>query len=223
MNIYLSPSTQEKNFGVGEYGTEENRMNQLADKVEVHLKRNRLNFFRNKKSFTPSQSATDSNAQIGSKGLHIALHTNSGGGTGCEIFHHAKSNEGKKLAQHIYKYIEELTPSNDRGVKPNSTFTELIKTQSIAILIEVDFHDNKNGVAFILSKMDEVAQAIVKGICNYLNREYIEVTTAAKPPIQSKQTYRVITGSFTDKNNALKRQDELEKQGFDSFIEVKKV
>jgi N-acetylmuramoyl-L-alanine amidase len=32
--IYLSPSTQDKSLGVGEYGTEEYRMNMIADVVE---------------------------------------------------------------------------------------------------------------------------------------------------------------------------------------------
>jgi hypothetical protein len=33
MRIYIAPSNQEHNIGVGNYGTEEERMNQLADKL----------------------------------------------------------------------------------------------------------------------------------------------------------------------------------------------
>ncbi len=38
MKVYLSPSTQENNIGIGGYGTEEKRMNQVADVVERLLK-----------------------------------------------------------------------------------------------------------------------------------------------------------------------------------------
>ncbi len=37
-HVYLSPSMQEGNIGVGEYGTEEKRMNQSCDVVEAVLK-----------------------------------------------------------------------------------------------------------------------------------------------------------------------------------------
>lgn len=222
MNIYLSPSTQEKNIGVGVYGTEENRMNQLTDKVEVHLKRNRLNFFRNKTSFTPSQSANDSNDKIGSKGLHLALHSNSGGGNGAEIFYYSKSAEGKKFAKCVYDYLEELTPSKDRGIKPTNELTEIFKPLSVAILVEVDFHDNQNGVNFIIDKMDEIAQGIVKGICTYLKREYVSISEN-EVPAKTDKYYRVITGSFNDKKNADNRVKELKEKGFDSFIDTLKV
>lgn len=34
VKVYISPSSQEDNRGVGNYGTEEVRMNQIADVVE---------------------------------------------------------------------------------------------------------------------------------------------------------------------------------------------
>lgn len=45
VKIYLSPSTQKGNIGVGEYGTEEERMNQVADYTERTLKQHGLNVF----------------------------------------------------------------------------------------------------------------------------------------------------------------------------------
>ena len=35
--VYLSPSTQDKSFGVGNFGTEEFRMNQITDAIETYL------------------------------------------------------------------------------------------------------------------------------------------------------------------------------------------
>ena len=35
--VYLSPSTQDKSFGIGDFGVEEFRMNQIADAVEEVL------------------------------------------------------------------------------------------------------------------------------------------------------------------------------------------
>ena len=36
-SVYLSPSVQENNIGIGNYGTEEKRMNEIADIVEDKL------------------------------------------------------------------------------------------------------------------------------------------------------------------------------------------
>lgn len=226
MKVYLSPSTQDKNIGVGNYGTEEKRMNELADLMTPHLKRNGFQVERNNISFTPTQSAKDSNTKIGSNGLHIALHTNAGGGVGTEIFYFTGSSKGKHLATNIYNEVAPLTPGADRGIKPTKQLTEIVATLSPSILIEVDFHDNKESVHFMLSNLDKIAQAIVKGICKNESKFYIPVPSFVPGKEEtstdtSKGFYRVITGSFNNKDNAAKRVEELTKKGYNSFIEYK--
>lgn len=47
-SIYLSSSMQEHNMGVGNYGSEEERMDELANVVEEELKRHGVVVYRNK-------------------------------------------------------------------------------------------------------------------------------------------------------------------------------
>lgn len=51
-DVYLSPSVQDWNVGYGNYGTEEQRMNQIADIVAYELDRNGLTLVRNEPSQT---------------------------------------------------------------------------------------------------------------------------------------------------------------------------
>ena len=49
--------------------------------------------------------------------IHVAIHSNAhdGKSRGCEVFHYPKAKDGKRLADNIYKYMEPLTPTTDRG------------------------------------------------------------------------------------------------------------
>ena len=59
--IYLSPSTQERNIGFGEYGTEEYRMNILADKIQNIFKQYNIQVHRNSPNWNLGQIVSDSN------------------------------------------------------------------------------------------------------------------------------------------------------------------
>jgi N-acetylmuramoyl-L-alanine amidase len=224
MNIYISPSTQDHNVGVGNFGTEEMRMNQLADLVVSLLEFNGFTVYRNRPEMTLAQVCSDSNKKIGRNGLHVALHTNAGGSKGTEIWYFTGSSTGFKLAKDIYDEVATLTPSPDRGIKPSKELRELNSTQSTAIILESVFHDNLDDVNYILTHMEKVAVGIVKGICKYVGQAFHD---KVKPPssenvVNNDVFYRVITGSFSDKNNAINRANELLRAGFKSFIETYK-
>jgi N-acetylmuramoyl-L-alanine amidase len=170
MKIYLSPSTQGNNVGAGDYGTESARMNELCDLVENGLIRNYV-LYRNSPSMTLQQVVVDSNAK--QPQFHIALHSNGFDGTvrGCEIYCHQFGGNGEKLARAIYKYLEPLTPTSDRGVKEGYQYYgkgkplyELAYTDASAIIIEVGFHDNIDDANWIEEHMLEISDAIIKGI-----------------------------------------------------------
>lgn len=76
-SIYLSPSTQENNVGAGSYGTEEQRMNQVADVIQKVLERHGVRVYRNKPEWPLSQVVVDSNAK--KPDVHFAVHSNAGG------------------------------------------------------------------------------------------------------------------------------------------------
>jgi N-acetylmuramoyl-L-alanine amidase len=178
--IYLSGSTQENNIGVSPYGTEELRMQHLADRVKDYLQKGGgdIIVYRNNGSMSLNQIVSDSNSK--SPNVHIALHSNSGGGKGTEIYYSNYplfSSDSKKLAELIYNAVAPLTISSDRGVKAdtslfNSGLMETRDTTAIATLIEIMFHDNYIDVTDYLAKVEMIAKAIAKAIYKYFCMEY---------------------------------------------------
>ncbi|MGE5328241.1 MAG: N-acetylmuramoyl-L-alanine amidase family protein [Deltaproteobacteria bacterium] len=166
--IYVSPSVQEHNIGIGNYGSEEAEMNDTADILCEFLKIDgRFIVYRNKPEMNLKQIIADSNAK--KVDLHIAIHSNAcnGKARGTEVFYNLLSVRGKKLAQYIYNNMEAITPSKDRGIKGTLSLGE-VKTKAVAALIEVAFHDNLQDAKWIMANKKAIAKAIYQGIIKYL-------------------------------------------------------
>ena len=69
--VFLSPSTQEFNVGYGDFGTEEYRMNRIADIVEELLKNQGYTVYRNNPDEKLSAAVRKSN-EIGPD-IHVAV------------------------------------------------------------------------------------------------------------------------------------------------------
>ena len=177
-DVYLSPSVQEWNVGVGDYGTEEQRMNELADIVQAELERNGLNVVRNRPEMTLQQVVADSNAV--SPRIHVALHSNAynGNARGAEVYAHRFGGNAENLARDIYASLSAVTPVEDLGVKEGykmfngQGMYELRRTTAPAALVEVSFHDNPEDARFIIDNMETIGQAIARGILNYFGMQY---------------------------------------------------
>ena len=183
VDVYLSPSLQEWNVGYGNYGTEEERMNQIADVVDYELKRFGLNVVRNSPSQPLQEVGAESNA-VNPK-VHVAIHSNaSANGTarGPEVYTHRFGGDGERLARDIYTNLEEISPVDGFGVKEGYTavdgkgYYELRRTRAPAVLIEVAFHDNPQDAQFIMDNIYEIGVAIAKGILEYFGIPYREDT-----------------------------------------------
>jgi len=182
VDVYLSPSLQEFNVGVGNYGTEEQRMNLVAEVVEYELQRHGLSTARNDPGMTLAQAVQDSNA-IRPR-VHVAIHSNAANGLarGAEIYAHRFGGAGEQLARDIYDYLSPLTPTEDLGVKEGYlTFGgqgmyELRRTVAPAVLIEVAFHDNPDDAQFIIDNTYEIGRAISQGILQNFGITYIPDT-----------------------------------------------
>lgn len=182
MRVYLSPSNQENNVGVGKYGTEEHYCNLVADKVEAILKANNITVARNNTKMSLESIVSDSNNN--NVNLHVAIHTNANDGTsrGCEVYCHRYGGEGEKISKKIHDNLAALTPTKDRGVKQGFNFYgenkhmyELAYTSAPATLIEIAFHDNIDDVMFLLDNQTTIATAITNGILDYfgVDQDYI--------------------------------------------------
>lgn len=179
MSVYLSPSTQEKNIGVGNYGTEEKRMNQIIDIVEKILKDHNVKTYRNDPKMTLKEVVKDSNSKKCK--IHFACHSNAYNkvSRGCEVFAWKKGCQGEKYAYILYKRISAITPTSDRGVKYGYNFYgtgkhmyEIANTTSDAVLIEIDFHDNTDSSKWIIDNIYKIGLEIAIGLLECLGIKY---------------------------------------------------
>lgn len=224
--VYVSPSVQEWNRGVGAYGTEEQRMQVIGALVETYLRANGFDVRRNRPDMTLKEVIADSNRYR--PDAHVAIHSNAGGGEGTEVWYYPTSEKGKKLAQCLYDEVAPLSPGKDRGLKTSATFAELKGTIAPAVILEVGFHDNPEDAAWIMSKPREIAKAIARGVCRYFGKAFKD-PDAPKPqskpqpkPQQGTQVfYRVLEqkGSFKDRANAEALAEKLRNQGAIVYVE----
>jgi N-acetylmuramoyl-L-alanine amidase len=194
--VYISPSTQEANKGVTPFGTEEVEMNLIADLLMPLLfNDSRFVTARNLPSMDIYQIAEASN-RFGAD-IHIAIHSNAGGGEGTEVFAYAPGTNSEKLAKALYSYIAPLSPGNDRGVKYKPGLVEVgDSVNATACLIELAFHDNIKDATWMAYNREVIAQALYKGICDYFGYDYkalvvAPVVTLPTPPTVDKITQAI--------------------------------
>jgi N-acetylmuramoyl-L-alanine amidase len=199
-SVYLSPSLQKDNIGIGDYGSECFRMNLVADVVEETLKKHRVTVYRNKPDMTLGQVVVDSN--IKKPNIHFAIHSNANDGKtrGGEVFCHRFGGEGERLARAIYKELEPITPSKDRGVKegcnhygPGKPLYELAKTTAPAALVEIAFHDNKEDAMWIISNLEVIGIALARGVLAYFGIQFVYEGDEIKSAINTLTKKGIIT------------------------------
>ena len=212
--IYLSPANQDYNVGVGDYGTESERMLQIAESTKRKLE---YNFEVKIGSKEESLEKRVNQANTWQADAYVAIHSNAGGGRGCEVFAYSKESKGKELAECIYKRMERITPSSDRGVKYNESFYELKNTIAPACLIEVAFHDNIDDANWIINNTELIGIEIANGIYEFFGIEdkeekikYIQKT------LNERYNFKIsedgIYGIETKKALVMALQIELNKQ-----------
>lgn len=165
-SIYLSPSTQQRNVGIGNYGTEEKRMNQVADVVKKVLHKYGQKVYRNDPEWDLLKVVKDSNLK--KPDLHCAMHSNAGGGSGCEIYAYSASSKSEKAAKGVYAELEGIAPVEGRGIKYSTELYELRKITAPAVLVEIGFHDNATDAFWIVDNIEKIGTAIATGILKYL-------------------------------------------------------
>jgi N-acetylmuramoyl-L-alanine amidase len=209
-SIYVSPSLQPNNIGVGGYGTEQDVMHRIGNVVVELLQFNHIEVYSNRIGMTLAEAVQDSNSK--NVDAHLALHSDAGGGKGTTGFY--KSENGKKLCEAVYNQVAPVTPSSDRGIRHTDSLYELNKTNAYAALVEIAFHDNPEDAEFITSHINEIAEYIAHGVCNYFNVEF------KKPEQASEQgkLYRVQVGAFANKSNAERLAAELKAKGYSAII-----
>lgn len=169
------------------FTNEETEMNKIADiLIPLLVKDGRLTVKRNSPSMGIYQVAADSNNFKAD--IHIAIHSNSGGGVGTEVFAYGPKTNSERLAQALHNQIAPLSPGNDRGVKFNPRLVEVGNmVGATAALIELGFHDNQSDATWMAYNHPMIAQALYNGICDFFGHAYVSlvVTPAIDPPVPS--------------------------------------
>ncbi len=183
VDVYLSPSVQDWNVGYGDYGTEEYRMNLIADVVQYDLQRHGLRVIRNSPEMSLSEVVAQSNAYA--PAIHVAIHSNASDtmeARGPAVYVHEFGLRSEALANDIYDQLAAISPVEGFGVIEGKSafggkgYYELRRTTAPAVLIEVAFHDQPEDAAFIMSNIVEIGLAISRGILEYLGVPYTEDT-----------------------------------------------
>lgn len=158
--------------------------------------------------------------------LAVDIHTNAGGGDGFEVFYSNGSINGKALAININNEVIKIG-QNSRGVKTKLTSTGkdyfgfVRDTNCPAVILESFFIDNKTDLADFDTdaELKRLAEAYTKGILTSLGLVYKPQNTQP----EGETFYRVVVGSFKDRQYAENRIKELATAGFkDAFIDVYK-
>lgn len=167
MKIYISPSDQTANEGVGSYGNEADRMQQLSDALVPKLKSAGHTVYGGDNSKDIYERVAEGNSK--DVDLYIALHSNAAGSTarGATALYYTTSTNGKKIAQLCVNKISEIDGAAPARPLISSTYYEVKQTNAVATILEVAFHTNETDVKFIINNMDEIAQAICDAVDAY--------------------------------------------------------
>lgn len=171
-------------------------------------------------------SATSTDAQLSgivkkanaqSLDLFVSIHLNAGGGHGTETYIYNGNYSFKESNRAKAKAINDAVVSScgfrNRGVKEANLYV-IRETVAPAVLVEVCFVDSAEDKGKL--NTEAVAKALFKGITG---TEYISPTTSTNPSTGASDVkYRVVCGTYADKNNAIKQQERLKQAGFDSFL-----
>ncbi len=171
--IYLSPSNQ--NANVYAYGNtnEMIQCNRIAEKAQVALKRCGFEVKKAKQGQDMYVSISESNSW--GADLHIPIHTNAYNGKltgGTLVMLYANQSENNKAGKAMLEAVAPVSPGTDYSLRYNSSLAELKGTSAIAVYLEVEFHDTKEGAKWIIENVEAIGEAIAKGVCKYYGVKY---------------------------------------------------
>ncbi|MBQ9873330.1 MAG: N-acetylmuramoyl-L-alanine amidase [Thermoguttaceae bacterium] len=179
LSLWLSPSNQIHNMGYGDYHSEKERMNEVADIVEPILIEQGIKVYRN----DPEESIRDYTRRANELkvDLYLAIHSNAfnGEASGSVAFCHRKNGgEGERFATRIHKAIMDIYPGKDRGVVESYKYYngkpmwETGMSDMPACLVEVAFHDNKEDSEWILANIKPIGEQLARAVLEHFAAEH---------------------------------------------------
>lgn len=157
----------------------------------------------------------------------LSVHINAGGGTGFESYVYNGNVSAKTIAyQNVIhgEIVRAIGNVTDRG-KKRANYAVLRETKMPAILTENLFIDNTNDAAKLKSEqfLLQIAHGHVEGIVKAFGLKKKSVAnTQTKTNVEQNaaqgKLYRVQVGAFSDRKNAERLAEELQKKGYPVYI-----
>lgn len=116
---------------------------------------------------------------------HIPIHTNAFNGSvaGTRMFCYDGSGEGYKICKAIMDTLSPITPGESDNITAKH-YDEVLYANAPTAYLEIGFHDNSAEAQWIIDHKQEIAEAIVQGLCNYYGVSYVAPATSqsVQPP-----------------------------------------
>ena len=195
IKIYLSPSNQNANT----YATGNTNEMAQCDKIAAATAKalDRCGFeVMVAKSGTLMQKRCPESDKFGAD-IHMPIHTNaSGSGNytgGTRVF--CLNSSGKKAAQAVCDSLGAITPGKDDAVIYKNDLYEINVPKALSLYVECEFHDTVTGSNWIRNNINEIGEAICKGLCKYYGYTYV---APAKNTKATKSVQAVSSQNTTD-------------------------
>lgn len=148
--------------------------------------------------------------------LYVPIHSNAcnGKASGTRLFCYTKPGKGYEACLTILRRLSIVTPGKPDIINIDPDLVEVRMPSAPTTYIEVDFHDVPDIAKWITTHIDDIAEAICHGICDYFSVPYVS------PEVKPTKLYRVQVGAFSKKENAQKMLAEAQKYFPDAFIAV---
>ena len=164
------------------------------------------------------------------KVVFLSIHHNSGGGDRMEAIHSIYYGDATEIAKSIADNMEkELGQQKKVYSKKNSAgnadyYAVIRNTKCSAVIVEVAFLDNKNDVQICdtIEKQKRNGEVIARGLMKWAKITPVNGSNGSgnvNTSTNKKTMYRVVVGSYKDKNNANKVLNDAKNKGFkDAFL-----
>lgn len=227
MFVYLSPSNQVANTYYGNNHNENYWCERIAKAAYDALIRSHV------KAVLPTSDSmyariSEANAMVRDLGedmLYVPIHTNATGlknstKRGTNIYNYG-THKGQALACSIYNAAMDIDGAavGKGGIPTNKTWYEIINSRGICAYCELEYHDCKEGAEWIVQHIVELGEAVARGICDYMGREFVE--PKQDDAGEDKETlYYVQIGAFKVKANAEAYMRKAIADGYGAFIKT---
>ena len=138
--------------------------------------------------------------------LFIAVHFNSGGGTGTEVWHYPYSS-AETCAQDVSRVLASALGLPNRGAKSTTGLYVLNHTEMPAILIEVCFVDTEaDAEAWRSTTWDDLVGAVVRGLGGYYEKKEEDMLTEHQDRLLAT-IYEQVTGTYDPTGRGVELND----------------